>query len=132
MKTEGRIFWVLAVFVAIVTPIYWFFSGDPTGTTALVLTFGLCFLIAYYLAFTARRLGTLRPEDRGDGEVHEGAGDLGFYSPHSWWPLACAASGAVVFLSVIFGLWLLFIGIVMSVIAVNGMVFEYYRGHNAH
>jgi hypothetical protein len=132
VRTEARIFTLLAVFFLIVTPIYWWFSGDPTGTTALALTFGLSFLIGYYLAFTARRLEAARPEDRGDAEVHEGAGEQGFYSPHSWWPLACAAAGAVVFMGLIFGIWLLIIGLVFAVWAVIGLVFEYYRGEHAH
>ena len=86
MKIEGWLFGSMAIFFAIVTPIYWFLSEDPTGTAALTLTFFLCPLIAYYLIFTGRRLPE-RPEDRKDAEVHEGAGELGFFSPHSVWPL---------------------------------------------
>ena len=33
VKVEAWIFGILAVFVLIVTPIYWFMSEDPTGTT---------------------------------------------------------------------------------------------------
>jgi hypothetical protein len=122
----------MAIFFTIVTPIYWFLSGDPTGTTALAVTFGLCFLVAYYLSFTARRMGGPRPEDRGDAEIYEGAGEVGFYSPHSWWPLACAGAGAVCFLGIIFGIWLFIIGVAFAAFAIIGMVFEYYRGEHAH
>ena len=132
MKVEGRLFIILAVFMAVVTPAYWFLSGDPTGTTALALTFGLCFMVAFYLTFTGKRLDGIRPSDDEGGEIADAAGELGFYSPHSWWPLACAASGAVLFLGVIFGIWLFLIGLVMAVWAVTGMVFEYYRGVHAH
>ena len=131
MKTEGYIFVVLAVFFAVVTPVYWYMSYDPTGTTALALSFGLAFLVAFYLLFTARRM-TPRPEDRKDGEIEDGAGEYGFFSPHSWWPLACAGAGAIVFLGLVFGGWLFIIGAVFGVIAVLGMVFEYYRGDHAH
>ena len=31
-----------------------------------------------------------RPEDRKDGEIADGAGELGFFPPYSWWPLWCA------------------------------------------
>ena len=132
MRTEGIVFAVVTVFFAVVTPVYWFMSGDPTGTTALVLSFGLGFLVAFYLLFTARRLPAPRPEDRSDGEIYEMAGEYGFFSPHSWWPLAVAVSGAVVFLGLVFGWWLFLIGAAMATIAVLGFVFEYYRGEHAH
>lgn len=132
MKTEGRIFLVLAVFFTVVTPVYWYFSHDPTGTTALVLTFGLSALITFYLLFTARRLPGPRPEDRSDAEVHEGAGELGFFSPHSPWPLFLAASLAVTFLGIVFGWWLAIIGAGLTAATSVGFVFEYYRGEFSH
>ena len=45
MKVEACVFGILTVFVLVVTPIYWLMSEDPTGTTALVMTFFLCLLI---------------------------------------------------------------------------------------
>lgn len=131
MRLEGIIFAILVVFFIIVTPIYWYLSEDPTGTTALVLTFGLSALIAFYLLYTSRRVYP-RPEDRLDGEIEEMAGEYGFFSPHSWWPLACAASGAVVVLGLVFAWWLFIIGVALGAMAVVGLVFEYYRGEFAH
>ena len=69
MKTEGYLFVILAVFFAIVTPIYWYMSGDPTGTTALTLSFGLAFLVAFYLLFTARRMAPRPALIQGPAEV---------------------------------------------------------------
>ncbi|HKE52030.1 MAG TPA: cytochrome c oxidase subunit 4, partial [Actinomycetes bacterium] len=40
MKVEGWLFTVIAVFLIPVTVVYWYASEDPTGTTALILTFG--------------------------------------------------------------------------------------------
>ena len=131
MKVEGLVFVVVTVFFLIVTPIYWFMSYDPTGTTALTLTFGLGALVSFYLLTTSRKVHP-RPEDRQDAEVEELAGEYGFFSPYSWWPLACAGSAAVVFAGLVFGWWLVLIGAAMAVIAVNGMVYEYYRGEHAH
>ncbi len=131
MKTEARLFVVLSVFFLIVTPAYWFASDDPTGTTALTLTFGLCFLIGFYLVFTSQRMEP-RPEDREDAEIEDGAGEYGFFSPHSWWPLACSSAAALIFLGLVVGWWLAIIGGGFGVIAVIGMVFEYYRGEHAH
>ena len=131
MKVEGMIFVVVAVFFLIVTPIYWFMSKDPTGTTALTLTFGLGALVSFYLLATSRKVHP-RPEDKQDGEIEELTGEYGFFSPYSWWPLACAASAAVVFAGLVFGWWLVIIGAAMAVVTVNGMVYEYYRGEHAH
>ncbi len=131
MKVEGYLFALLAVFFIPVTAVYWYYSEDPTGTTALVVTFGLCFLIAFYLLFTARRIGP-RPEDNVRADIADGAGDLGFFSPYSWWPLAVAGGAAIAFLGIAFGWWLLFVSIPLVAYAVMGFVFEYYRGHHEH
>lgn len=132
MKAEAALFGVVTAFFGILTPIYWFFSGDPTGTTALVLTTGLGFLIAFYLYFTARRLPAPRPEDRSDADVYEGAGEIGFFSPHSVWPLCLASAAALLFLGLVYGWWLFIIGAGWTVVSVLGFVFEYYRGEHAH
>ena len=68
MRMEGVIFTILTVFFIIVTPIYWYLSHDPTGTTALVLTFGLSALVSFYLLYTSRKVYP-RPEDRLEGEI---------------------------------------------------------------
>ena len=47
---------------------------------------GLCLLTGFYLLFTGRRL-PMRPEDDNEGEIVQGTGEIGFFSPHSWWPL---------------------------------------------
>lgn len=131
MRVEAFIFILVTVFFAVVTPIYWFMSEDPTGTTALTLTFGLGAMIAFYFMLVSRRIAP-RPEDRGDGEVEELAGEYGFYSPHSWWPLAAATSTAVVFLGLVFAWFIFIIGVALAAMAAIGWVFEYYRGHYAH
>ena len=89
MKAETWIFGALAIFFALVTPVYWFMSKDPTGTTALILTFFLVLMVAAYLGLVARRIDP-RPEDKAEGEIAEGAGELGFFSPQSKWPLFVA------------------------------------------
>lgn len=131
MKAEGVLMVILAVFFAVVTPIYWFMSHDPTGTAALVMTTLLGALIAFYLMMIARRYEP-RPEDRSEAEIAEGAGELGFFSPYSWWPLWCAASFALAVLGVAIGWWLFIIGAGFGTVALIGFVFEYYRGEHAH
>ena len=131
MKVEGWLFVGCAAFFAVMDVIYWHYSKDPTGTTALALSVGLAFLTGFYLLFTGRRL-PLRPEDNPAGEIAEGTGELGFFSPHSWWPLFAAAAAATAALGAVIGWWLLMIGMLAVILAAIGFVFEYYRGHFSH
>jgi uncharacterized membrane protein len=129
VKVEGALFAFLALFFAIVTTVYWLLSRDPTGTAMLGLTLGLCFIVAYYLLFTARRMEA-RPEDRPDAEIAEGAGEVGFFAPHSWWPILLAGAFATVGAGLVFGPFLIAIGLGALALAVVGFTFEFYLGIN--
>ena len=131
MKFEGSLFIGCAVFFGASDIVYWYFSKDPTGTTALALAVGLAFLTGFYLLFTGRRLPP-RPEDRPDAEIAEGTGELGFFSPHSWWPLFVSLAAATAAIGVAIGWWLFLIGLLGVFLTVIGFVFEYYRGIYAH
>jgi hypothetical protein len=132
MKAETWMFAVCAIFVLVVTPAYWFISSDPTGTTALTMTFLLLGLITFYLGFHARRMEP-RPEDRKEAEIADGAGELGFFPPYSWWPLWCAlALGTCVFAIASGAWWMFIIGAVLGGVTLTGWIFEYYRGEHVH
>ena len=131
MKFEGFLFLGCAIFFGAVDIIYWYFSKDPTGTTALALSVGLAFLTGFYLLFTGRRLPK-RPEDDHLGEIEQGAGEVGFFSPHSWWPLFMGLAAATGALGAAIGWWLFLIGLLCTALAAIGFVFEYYRGHFSH
>jgi hypothetical protein len=131
MKIEGYLFVFSALFFAVMDVIYWLWSHDPTGTTALALTVGLAGLVGFYLLFTGRRVDP-RPEDDKQGEIADGAGELGFFSPHSWWPLFAALAAATAALGAVIGWWMLMIGMLAVILAAIGFVFEYYRGHFSH
>ena len=131
MKVEGFLFIGCAVFFGVVDIVYWHFSKDPTGTTALFFSVCLAFLTGFYLLFTGRRLPP-RAEDVPDAEISDGAGELGFFSPHSWWPLITGLSAAVAALGVAIGWWLFLIGMLFVLLSAIGFVFEYYRGQYAH
>ena len=131
MKVEGYLFVGCAVFFGVVDIIYWHFSKDPTGTTALFFSVCLAFLTGFYLLFTGRRLPP-RAEDVPDAEISDGTGELGFFSPHSWWPLWVGLAAAVVALGFAIGFWLVLIGVMALVFTAIGFVFEYYRGYFSH
>src|ERR1700761_6884766 len=127
MKVEGWLFIGCATFFGGAEIIYLEYSKDPTGTAALAFAVGLAILTGFYVLFTGRRLPK-RPEDDNLGEVEQGTGEIGFFSPHSWWPLwmGAAALGFAV------GWWLFLIGCLFTVFATIGFVFEYYRGNFSH
>ena len=108
---------------------YGVWSKEPVGTTALVLSFGLSIMIGFYLAFTANRVDEMA-QDNKEADVADEAGEVGFFSPHSWQPLSLAIGGAFAFMGVIFGWWLLYFSAPILLIGLFGWVFEYYRGEN--
>ncbi len=125
MKIEGYLFAFLAAFLIAMGIFYLLWSGDWTGGTAMLFGGGLGTIAGTYLLFTANRMEP-RPEDRLDAEVDEGAGELGFFPPFSWWPLALAAGASIITLGAIFGIWLLLLGLGFTLVAVSGFVLEYY------
>ena len=132
MKTEAWIFAITTAFFVVVSPAYWLIAGDWTGTSALVMTTLLAAMVTLYLGFHASKMEP-RPEDRKDAEIADGAGELGFFPPYSWWPLWCAAALAVIVYGVAMGAWwLVVIGFGLGGLALSGFVFEYYRGEHAH
>ncbi|MCW2782236.1 MAG: cytochrome c oxidase subunit 4 [Marmoricola sp.] len=131
MKGETWIFGICTAFFVLVSPAYWFITGDPTGTSALVMTTLLTALVTFYLGFHATHMEP-RPEDRKDGEIADGAGELGFFPPYSWWPLWCGLALAVIVFGVVMGWFLVVIGVGFGAVALCGWIFEYYRGEHAH
>jgi hypothetical protein len=129
MKVEGLLFAIYSAFLLTITIVYYELSKDMTGTTCLVLSGGLAFIVGYYLLFTARRMEA-RPEDRGDAEISEGSGEMGFFSPHSWWPIMTAAAFSTTTLGIAFGWWLTVVGFFGILITSMGFLFEYYVGIN--
>ncbi len=104
---------------------------EPVGLAGLILVAGLAALIGAYLGYTGAHVDP-RPEDDPFGEIAQGAGELGQFAPYSWWPLAAAAGGAILFLGMAIGVWMMLIGLGMGAVGLVGWVFEFYRGEHAH
>lgn len=132
MRVESRIFELLTAFFFLLAIIYGVFSREPVGITALALSGGLTLIIGTYFRFVARRLA-LRPEDYGHAEVSDGAGDLGFFSPGSYWPIAlAAAAGTTAIALAFFQWWFIIIALIGVVLMAAGLVFEYHLGPERH
>jgi hypothetical protein len=132
MKVESRIFEILTVFFFVAAIVYTFVAQEPVGIAALFLTGGLSLIVGTYFRFVSRRLET-RPEDNPDGEISDGAGDVGFFSPGSYWPVGLAGAVALLAISLAFMyFWAVAISVVILLIAVGGLVFEYHIRPSEH
>lgn len=134
MKSEARLFLGVALFLALCAPVYaWWTdydlgSVDWIGTVALIMSTLLCGMCGGYFWFVSRRID-LRPEDRMDAEIDEGAGEIGFFSPGSYWPVGIAALATTAGVGMVFMMWwLVAVGILGVLLAASAMIFEYYTG----
>jgi hypothetical protein len=134
VRTEARIFNGVALFLFVSAAVYATWTGNVTegtdwvGSTALVLSGALLLLCGSYFSFVARRISP-RPEDRPDAEISDGAGDLGFFSPGSYWPFGLGLAAAVAGFGIVFWApWLMAIGAFALLAATGGLLFEYYTG----
>ncbi len=125
MKVSWQLFIGLALFYVVITVIYWQVGGEPVGIGGMLLAAALAGMVGFYVWFTQRRIGQILPEDNLTALISDGAGELGFYSPHSWWPLPVALSMCALTLSLIIGWWLTVISLGALVISIIGMVTEY-------
>jgi hypothetical protein len=138
MRVEARLFGVLCGLFFAFAIAYglwtWIDSGnvEVVGLTALILTGGLALIVGSYFWFVARRIDP-RPEDRLDADIAEGAGELGFFSPGSYWPVTLAGAAATAGFGIAFSQWWLVAGSIVGVLfAVGGLLFEYYtKGHTS-
>ena len=125
MKVSWQLFIGLALFYVLMTVIYWQVGGEPVGIGGMLLAAAHAGMVGFYVWFTQRRIGQILPEDNLTALISDGAGELGFYSPHSWWPLPVALSMCALTLSLIIGWWLTVISLGALVISIIGMVTEY-------
>jgi len=134
MKSEWRLFGVVSLFLLLVGVTYgaWTYGQDGRvewiGTVALALSFLLTAMCGGFFWFVSRRIEP-RPEDRPDGEIADGAGEIGFFSPGSYWPIGLAGAATVAGLGLVFWQWwLIAAGMIAVVFGACGLLFEYYSG----
>jgi len=131
VKVEALIFNIIGFFCVVAAVVYGLWAREPIGTTALVLSAGLTFLIGGFFWFVSRRIDA-RPEDRKDADIADGAGELGFFPPASYWPFGLALSAGLMGLALAFWYsWLILIAGAALLVTVGGLLFEYYVGQNA-
>jgi hypothetical protein len=134
MKSEYRVFGVVTLFLFAAAGLYWWWTSvalghvDYIGSVALILSGLLTLMIGGYFWFVSRRIDP-RPEDRDDAEVAEGAGEIGFFSPGSYWPFGLALAAVTAGLGLVYWMWwLIAAGVILVLIMTGGLLFEYYTG----
>jgi cytochrome c oxidase subunit IV len=127
VKTEYTLFGTGVFFFTPLAIVYGIATSwhEPVGAACLALLIGLFFWI------TSRRIDP-RPEDDGNADISEGAGDQGVFAPFSWWPLPLGVSAAFAFAGLAVGWWLVGVAAALGAISLVGWVFEFYRGEHAH
>ena len=136
MKIETRIFLWIAIFCWAAATAYGIWTHitqghiEWAGFAALILSGGLLGISGSFFWFVSRRIDP-RPEDRSDAEIAEAAGELGFFSPGSYWPIGIAAAASLAALALAFvQVWLFLVGVALILFMVGGLLFEYYIGGN--
>ena len=134
MRTEYKIFGLVTAFLFSACAVYAWWTNyeagavEVVGVIALALSGLLCLMCCGYFWFVARRID-LRPEDRDEAEIADGAGEIGFFSPGSYYPFGLALATLVAGIGLVYLLWwMIALGIAAVLVAAAGLLFEYYTG----
>jgi hypothetical protein len=137
MRTNAGLFWILGGFFWLADVAYIIWSLLDTGKVEWVGTVGMALsgILAYFLAFyigrTRAAQGGDTPQDLADANVDDGDPEMGQFSPWSWWPFALGIGVMLVFLGLAIGTWIAFIGGPLTIVALIGWNYEYYRNNFA-
>jgi len=136
MKSEYKFFAVITAFLILACAVYaWWTAYDSPdgriewiGVVALALSSVLCLMCGGYFWFVSRRID-LRPEDRDEAEIADGAGEIGFFSPGSYYPFGLALAAVITGVGLAYLYWwVIALGLASVLVATAGMLFEYYTG----
>ncbi len=129
MKVESYLLFVIGLFFAVIGIIYWFTSYEHAGSIMLAGSALLAIVPASYYFFWHRKMRERpRTEDMPDATMAEGAGVISSFPSTSIWPFILGSGAFFLALSLVFGLWLLIIGVTLVLIALTGYTAESRRG----
>ena len=123
MKISVRFLVLAGLFGIVIGIVYWFLAHEQAGTT-LLLAMGVAPMIMAYVVWR-RTAGQRFPEDDGNASYADDAGDeLGHFSAGSLWPFVMAGGVLLALQGFIYGVWLLFSGLLIFAWATIGLMQE--------
>jgi hypothetical protein len=141
VRIEALFLLFLGVFFGVVGLVYWFWSYEDGGGMMLLGTSLLGFLPgSYYFFWHKRSEGKYiffwgkrhgagpRPSDKSDATLDEGAGVIESFPGSSIWPFVLGMGAFLTVLSLVFGIWLIFLGVPLILTALVGVTAESRRG----
>ena len=123
MRTSVRFLLFAGVFGIVIGTVYWFRSYEPAGATLLLLM-GVAPMVMAYVVWR-RTKGQRFPEDESETTYAQDAGDeLGHFSAGSLWPFVMAGGVLIGLMGFIYGMWLIFSGLLIFAWATIGLMQE--------
>ncbi len=120
MKFEWRLMAGLGLFLAPFTALYWFTSYEVAGSLLLAGLVVGPLLLGVYLATVARKVG-VRPEDRLEATMADGAGSVGTFPAPSGWPAVIALGAAQSAIGLALNGWLAVPGVALLLAGMVGL-----------
>ncbi len=116
-------FMILAAFFLVVDTVYWFLSYEIAGTMMFGLWGVTLLFAALFLGMAAKQ--DAPPGDDPDLRPAERAGQpVGVFSRGSGWPVVLAAGLTAGLAGLVYGVWLLIPGAVVTIAALLGLMRE--------
>lgn len=150
MKIESLLLLGVGIFFGVVALVYWFWATqayhlpDESGYLMLIGTFLLGVVPGLYYWFWHQRFKGrryfywghldravgMRPEDRSDAEIADGAGTISSFPGSSIWPFVLGGGALLLVNGLVFGWWIALPGVALIIGALVGVTAESRRGGN--
>jgi hypothetical protein len=123
VRTATKVLLSSAGFSGVIGTIYWFVAYEIAGTIFLAAMAAALLFTAGFVALSAR--GPLSAQDRADAVPAESSGEqIGPFPRASIWPVFLGAGSLLLVVGLIYGVWLLVLGGLISAAALLGMTRE--------
>lgn len=136
MRQTAKLMYGLTLFLTLITVVYFYATSqlndagsmqgiEWAGGSGLVLATLLCLFLGVYFHLTNSK-ADIEPKDWEEAEIEDGAGVLGFFSPHSAWPFVMSLAILFIGYGIAFVLvWLVAFGAAILIWATTMLNLEY-------